>query len=46
MILDIMAGIPELSSVVPCQFQSDHANQLGVLRCCECNPNDYATVVI
>ena len=41
MIPDIGAAIPELSCVVPCQFQSDHANQLGFLRCSECNPNDY-----
>jgi len=33
--------IPELSSIVPCMFQSDHANQLGYLRCPECNPNDH-----
>ena len=41
MIPDIGAAIPELSCVVPCQFQSDHANQLGFLRCSECYPNDY-----
>ena len=41
MIPNIGAAIPELSSVVPCQFQSVHANQLGFLRCSECNPNDY-----
>ena len=34
-------AIPELSSVVPCVFRSDHANQLGFLQCAECNPNDY-----
>ena len=38
---EVGASIPELSSVVPCAFQSDHANQLGYLRCSECNPNDY-----
>ena len=27
--------------VVPCYVQSDHMNQLGALRCSECNPNDY-----
>ena len=38
---DIGAAIPELDSIVPCLFQSDHANQLGFLSCAECNPNDY-----
>ena len=40
-ISDISASIPELDTVVPCAFQSDHANQLGLLTCPECNPNDY-----
>ena len=38
---DIGNVLPELSDVVPCLFQRDHANQLGYLRCSECNPNDY-----
>ena len=38
---NIGAAVPELGSVVPCQFQSDHANQLGYLGCSECNPNDF-----
>ena len=33
--------LPELDGVVPCYMQSDHMNQLGALRCSECNPNDY-----
>ncbi|MES9951130.1 MAG: transcriptional coactivator p15/PC4 family protein, partial [Candidatus Thiodiazotropha sp.] len=33
--------LPELDSVVPCYMQSDHMNQLGVLQCSECNPNDF-----
>ena len=41
MIPDVGSLVPELSSVVPCMFQGDHANQLGYLRCPECNPNDY-----
>lgn len=40
-IADIGAAVPELSSIVPCWTQSDHANQLGYLRCSECNPNEY-----
>lgn len=38
-ILGIGAAVPELSSIVPCWAQSDHANQLGYLGCSECNPN-------
>ena len=34
-------GLTELDGVVPCYMQSDHMNQLGALRCSECNPNDY-----
>lgn len=37
----IGVSILELSSIVHCAFQSDHANQLGYLRCSECNPNDF-----
>ena len=40
-IYDIGTAIPELDSIVPCALQSDHANQLGYLRCSECNPNDF-----
>ena len=39
---EVNVAIPELSSVVPCMLQSDHANALGFLKCSECNPNDYA----
>ena len=34
-------ALPELDGVVPCYVQSDHINQLGALRCSECNPNNY-----
>jgi len=30
--------VPELNSVVPCPYRSDHMNQLGFLSCSECNP--------
>ena len=36
-----VSALPELDGVVPCYVQSDHMNQLGALRCSECNPNDY-----
>ncbi len=32
--------LPELDAFVPCYLQSDHQNQLGMLSCAECNPND------
>lgn len=33
--------VPELSSVVPCPYSSDHMNQLVFLRCSECNPDNF-----
>lgn len=33
--------VPELNSVIPCIYSSDHQNQLGFLRCSECNPNNF-----
>ena len=33
--------VPELSSVVPCPYSSDHLNQLGFLSCPECNPDNF-----
>ena len=30
--------VPELNSVVPCPYRSDHMHQLGFLSCSECNP--------
>ena len=33
--------VPELSSVVPCPYRSDHMNQLGFLTCSECNPDHF-----
>ena len=38
---EIGTALPELNSIVPCMFRSDHANQLGLLQCAECNPNDF-----
>ena len=34
--------VPELSSIVPCPYRSDHMNQLGFLSCPECNPNNFS----
>ena len=34
--------VPELLSVVPCPYRSDHMNQLGFLSCPECNPTSFA----
>ena len=34
--------VPELNSVVPCPYRSDHMNKLGFLSCPECNPNHCA----
>lgn len=33
--------VPELNAVVPCPYSSDHMNQLGFLRCPECNPDNF-----
>ncbi|CAG2237713.1 unnamed protein product [Mytilus edulis] len=33
--------VPELNSIVPCPYSSDHQNQLGFLRCSECNPDNF-----
>ena len=41
LLTEIGRVLPELDRVVPCYMQSDHMNQLGTLRCSECNPNDY-----
>ena len=40
LIPEIGQTLPELDAVVPCYLQSDHMNQLGMLQCPECNPND------
>ncbi|CAG2202428.1 unnamed protein product [Mytilus edulis] len=34
--------VPELCSIVPCPYSSDHQNQLGFLRCSECNPDHFS----
>ena len=41
LLTEIGRALPKLDRVVPCYVQSDHMNQLGALRCSECNPNDY-----
>ena len=41
LLTEIGRALPELDGVVSCYVQSDHMNQLGTLRCSECNPNDY-----
>ena len=41
LLTEIGRALPELDGVVPCYVQSDHMNQLGALRCLECNPIDY-----
>ena len=33
--------VPELDAVVPCYARDDHQNQLGMLRCKTCNPDEY-----
>ena len=38
---EIGNALPELNGVVPCFLQSDDINQLGALKCSECNPNDF-----
>ena len=32
--------VPELINATPCYLEDDHQNQVGALRCAECNPND------
>ena len=34
-------GLTRARRVVPCYVQTYYMNQLGALRCWECNPNDY-----
>ena len=41
LLTEIGRALPELDGVVSCYVQSDHMNQLGALRCSECNQNDY-----
>jgi hypothetical protein len=38
---DLHDRITELKDTVPCNCQDDHPNQLGMLRCAECNPDSY-----
>ena len=37
---EIEQVMPELKDTEPCYMGNDHMNQLGYLRCTECNPND------
>ena len=37
---EINRTLPELDAVVPCYLQVDHMNQLGMLDCSECNPDN------
>lgn len=32
---------PQVDTILPCYLQGDHMNQLGYLKCSECNPNDF-----
>jgi len=36
----VVSFVPELRDVTSCMLKEDHQNQLGALRCVECNPND------
>jgi len=38
---DLKRAVPELEEVQLCLAREDHQNQLGVLRCQECNPTDF-----
>ena len=38
---EIESLIPELENVVPCYIMDDHQNQLGMLKCRYCNPDEY-----
>lgn len=38
---EINQNIPEMVDIVPCHRRDDHQNQLGALRCPECNPNAF-----
>jgi hypothetical protein len=40
LVVEIGRVLPELDAMVPCYLQSYHMNQIGALRCPECNPND------
>ena len=38
---DVESYVPELRDAIPCMMRDDHMNQMGALRCSECNPNDF-----
>jgi hypothetical protein len=38
---DILKNLPELETFVLCYDRDDHLNQLGMLRCNACNPDDF-----
>jgi hypothetical protein len=33
--------VPQLNTLVPCFMRDDHSNQLGMLQCSTCNPQEY-----
>ena len=33
--------VPEINDVIPCMLQEDHQNQIGMLMCSFCSPNEY-----
>lgn len=42
LLVDIENCLPELKNVKCCSERDDHQNQLGMLQCSICNPNDFA----
>lgn len=40
-ISDIEKLLPELKDVIPCYMRDDHSNQLGMMSCKNCNPNEF-----
>jgi len=40
-ITDIENILPHLSTIILCLFEDDHINQMGMLKCSECNPNSF-----
>lgn len=40
-ISDIEKLLPELKDVIPCYMRDDHFNQLGMMSCKNCNPNEF-----
>jgi hypothetical protein len=38
---DLHDRVTELKDTIPCICEDDHANQLGFLKCSECNPHGF-----